>query len=76
MNLQDVLFFWTGANSVPPLGFDKKFEINFVTTTEKKLPVAHTCGMILELARGILDADSFKNDMIKAIKWSGGFHLC
>ncbi|KAJ8315102.1 hypothetical protein KUTeg_007252 [Tegillarca granosa] len=49
VTLQDVLLFWTGANSVPPLGFDKSFEINFVTAADKRLPVAHTCGMILEL---------------------------
>ncbi|XP_053379941.1 G2/M phase-specific E3 ubiquitin-protein ligase-like [Mercenaria mercenaria] len=73
--LADVLMFWTGASSVPPMGFDKKLEVDFVTA-DRKLPVAHTCGMVLELVCGLADPDLFKEDMVKAIKWSGGFHLC
>ncbi|XP_053372916.1 G2/M phase-specific E3 ubiquitin-protein ligase-like [Mercenaria mercenaria] len=73
--LADVLMFWTGTSSVPPMGFDKKLEVDFVTA-DRKLPVAHTCGMVLELVRALADPDLFKEDMGKAIKWSGGFHLC
>lgn len=75
ISLAEVLMFWTGASSVPPMGFDKSLEVDFVTA-QRKLPVAHTCGMILELVRGLSDPDLFKADMFKAVKWSGGFHLC
>lgn len=76
VTLNDVLMFWTGARSVPPMGFDKTLEVDFVTSEGgKRLPVAHTCGMVLELVRGCEDPGAFKDDMVKAIQWSGGFHL-
>lgn len=75
VTLQEVLAFWTGSCSIPPLGFGKKLEISFVESVQRRLPTAHTCGMVLELWRGYTDPDEFCDDMLKAISWGGGFHL-
>ncbi|MES9881586.1 MAG: hypothetical protein ABW185_11965 [Sedimenticola sp.] len=74
-SLEDVLAFWTGARAVPPLGFPKELEVDFISCENNQLPVAHTCAMSLELKRGITDPDKFQQDMVKAITWSGGFYL-
>ncbi|XP_078325135.1 uncharacterized protein LOC144622722 [Crassostrea virginica] len=50
-NLNQLLAFWTGADTIPPLGFHKKLEIKFVEDPAL-LPVAHTCDLSLELSRG------------------------
>lgn len=73
--MEDVLGFWTGASRPPPLGFSQKPEITFVDSELARLPVARTCGLVLELARGSTDPADFTASMEKAIKWSGGFHL-
>ena len=41
--LSDVLAFWTGASTIPPHGFSKELEINFVHGDPGRLPVSHTC---------------------------------
>nr|XP_022346140.1 uncharacterized protein LOC111138457 [Crassostrea virginica] len=51
INLNQLLAFWTGADTIPPLGFHKKLEIKFVEDPAL-LPVAHTCDLSLELSRG------------------------
>lgn len=73
--LEELLSFWTGANTLPPLGFQNKLEIQFVNSDSPRLPKAYTCGLVLELCRGLSDPDLFRQDMVKAITWSGGFHL-
>jgi len=73
VTLEEVLAFWTGASSVPPLGFPNKLEVTFGCS--KQLPTAHTCGLILCIWRGYSDPDVFCEDMVKAIQWGGGFHL-
>ena len=65
--LSDVLAFWTGASTIPPLGFSKELEINFVHGDPGRLPVSHTCGLILELTRGVSDSESFASQMKKAL---------
>nr|XP_034330986.1 uncharacterized protein LOC117690650 [Crassostrea gigas] len=47
INLNMLLAFWTGAETIPPLGFHKKLEIKFVEDPAL-LPVAHTCDLLLE----------------------------
>lgn len=51
INLNMLLAFWTGAETIPPLGFHKKLEIKFVEDPAL-LPVAHTCDLLLEISRG------------------------
>ncbi|XP_069109305.1 G2/M phase-specific E3 ubiquitin-protein ligase-like isoform X2 [Argopecten irradians] len=73
VTFQDILSFWTGAIAPPPLGLTKKLEVDFGPI--KRLPSAHTCGLILNLWRGYSDPDDFARDMVKSVTWGGGFHL-
>uniref|UniRef100_K1Q5Z4 G2/M phase-specific E3 ubiquitin-protein ligase n=1 Tax=Magallana gigas TaxID=29159 RepID=K1Q5Z4_MAGGI len=75
VSLEDLLAFWTGASEVPPLGFDHKLRITFNENSQYLLPIAHTCTLVIRLWRGYNDPDQFRCDMIKAITWTGGFHL-
>ncbi|XP_053393683.1 uncharacterized protein LOC128555431 [Mercenaria mercenaria] len=52
LTLEHVLSFWTGASKKPPLGFDKRFEVNFINCDDEYLPVAKTCGMCWNLNVG------------------------
>ncbi|XP_046578859.1 G2/M phase-specific E3 ubiquitin-protein ligase-like [Haliotis rubra] len=66
--IADILRLWTGSECVPPQGFDNKLSITFVPKrTPAPLPVAHTCGLVLELLRGF-DADAFEEKLTYAIK--------
>ena len=60
---------------MPPLGFDQQMKISFIDSEQCRLPVAHTCSLGMELWRGYSDPDDFRDDMIKAIQWGGGFYL-
>ncbi|KAJ8307297.1 hypothetical protein KUTeg_015381 [Tegillarca granosa] len=81
ISLHDLLIFWTGSSDIPPLGFHKQLEINFVENNEKKkkkknkLPVAHTCDMSLELPRGVGDPSEMMRIMDLAVHWGWEFHL-
>ncbi|KAJ8307192.1 hypothetical protein KUTeg_015276 [Tegillarca granosa] len=79
ISLHDLLMFWTGSSDIPPLGFHKQLEINFVENNEKKkknkLPVAHTCDMSLELPRGVEDPSEMMRIMDLAVHWGWEFHL-
>ncbi|KAK3107115.1 hypothetical protein FSP39_007522, partial [Pinctada imbricata] len=75
VSLEEMLVFWTGAEKPPPLGFDQKLQVTFVSNEKFLLPVAHTCGMYLELWRGFSDPDEFRQKMVQAITLGGGFHL-
>ncbi|XP_046561897.1 uncharacterized protein LOC124270879 [Haliotis rubra] len=71
ISIVDVLQFWTGSSRIPPMGFDKKLSIEFVPKRQPPpLPVAHTCGLVLELMRGY-DPDVLASNMVYAIKRSG-----
>nr|XP_022338895.1 uncharacterized protein LOC111134287 [Crassostrea virginica] len=72
INLNQLLVFWTGADTIPPLGFHKKLEI-FVEDPAL-LPVAHTCDLSLELSRGETP-EEFHRKMELAITCGGEFHL-
>ncbi|XP_078322561.1 G2/M phase-specific E3 ubiquitin-protein ligase-like isoform X1 [Crassostrea virginica] len=73
INLNQLLAFWTGADTIPPLGFHKKLEIKFVEDPAL-LPVAHTCDLSLELSRGETP-EEFHRKMELAITCGGEFHL-
>ncbi|XP_071111323.1 uncharacterized protein [Haliotis cracherodii] len=75
VTVPDVLRFWTGSERVPPIGFDNKLSITFVPDRRPApLPVARTCGLVLELMRGF-EADKFAEKMTYAINHSGGFFI-
>ncbi len=67
VTLGDVLSLWTGAQNIPPLGFDSNLHVDFVGG-DRQLPSASTCGLVLHLWRGSADADEFSNDFTMAIQ--------
>lgn len=69
----DVLSFFTGADSVPPLGFCGA-TLNF--NDENPYPTASTCTFSLTLtARHHSNYDMFKENFIFSIQNHGGFGL-
>lgn len=64
--LEDLIVFITGADAVPPLGFEKKISIEFYdfTGNVRRRPWSSTCGLTLHLPRGIADPAEF-NSLIK-----------
>ncbi|XP_071821218.1 uncharacterized protein [Apostichopus japonicus] len=75
VGMHHILRFCTGADSIPPIGFEKQIDISFYTPVEgiKPYPTSSTCGLELHLPRGITDADKFARLMTEAILCSPGF---
>jgi len=73
--LKDILAFWTGADRVPPCGFDSDLKIDFysVSDGERRLPSASTCSLTLNLPRDVGDPDILWLLLIDAVKMSAGF---
>lgn len=63
MQMKDVLQFMTGADRVPPVGFDNNILVGFydqdLKEGGKQLPYASTCALQLFLPRGVEDPSSF-----------------
>ena len=72
ISLGDVLAFITGADALPPLGFDKEPTIQFFPDRER-LPNASTCIPSLRLPRSLTEYYEFKDKITLAILGSGGF---
>ena len=71
MTPQDILNFFTGADSEPPLGYDKKPRLFFAS---QKLSSSSTCGLYLTLPTDhYLSYESFKEAMILSLKGNDGF---
>lgn len=75
VTFEDILVFVTGADAVPPLGFQRKCEIQFYEqeTGVKRIPYSSTCALILYLPRGVTEEEVFKDLMQLAMKESFGF---
>ncbi|XP_065900336.1 G2/M phase-specific E3 ubiquitin-protein ligase-like isoform X1 [Dysidea avara] len=69
--LEEVLIFCTGADCVPPLGFNKKIDLVFLGS-QQYLPTASTCLLILRIPTCYQDADLFNEKMEMGLK--GGQH--
>jgi len=72
--------FWTGADRVPPLGFDHQLHVKFFSLQastdgklERRLPTSSTCGLVLMLPRGITEPDDMEHMMVQSIRCSAGF---
>ncbi len=74
ISLVDVLSFVTGADCVPPLGFDPLPSIVFLHDRSEQFPKANTCCMELKLPISN-DYDTFKENMTFGIANSPGFGL-
>ncbi|KAJ8046169.1 G2/M phase-specific E3 ubiquitin-protein ligase [Holothuria leucospilota] len=74
--LHHVLRFVSGADSIPPTGFDKQVDIHFFTPVSglKNYPTASTCGLEIHLPRGVSDEASFCQIMMEAILDSPGMY--
>jgi len=75
LSLADLLTFWTGADCIPPNGFGAVLQIQFYPQhhSERRLPSASTCALILWLPRGIDDPDTLWGLLTDAVKLSAGF---
>lgn len=47
--LADILVFFTGADAIPPLGFDETPELVFLDDPHSVLPTASTCDLQLRI---------------------------
>ena len=73
-SLEDVLVFFTGANQVSPLGFDKECTITFIHDPAAKLATSSTCDLELRLPTcHEEDYTSFKEAFVMSLKDNDGF---
>ncbi|KAK3745367.1 hypothetical protein QZH41_001395 [Actinostola sp. cb2023] len=75
LHLSDLLVFMTGADSIPPLGFDSKITVEFydVIDGERRLPWSSTCSLGLYLPRGISDPHKFRSMLYQSLIEGQGF---
>lgn len=77
MQVKDVLQFITGADYIPPMGFDHNLLIRFydqdLQEGGKQFPYASTCALQLFVPRGIEDPSRFEEMMKESIFGSVGF---
>lgn len=71
--LEDLLQFMSGADCVPPLGFERNLTVTFYDQDVTRLPFTSTCAMQIALPRGLEDKTAFSNLLTTAIFESGGF---
>ena len=71
ITLRDILIFVTGANQVPPMGFDQPLKIQFVEG--HRLPSASTCSLTLHVPREIIEYGNFKEKFTLSILGAHGF---
>lgn len=78
LHLSDLMIFMTGADCVPPLGFDNPISIEFYdhSDREKRLPWSSTCSLSLNLPRGITDPLAMRGMMGRCLKEGQGFGKC
>lgn len=78
LSLDDLLVFMTGADSIPPLGFDDHLTIAFYDQQDhvKRIPWSSTCTLTLYLPRGFDDTQEFKLLMRMALMNGVGFGKC
>ncbi len=72
VSLSDVLVFFTGADSIPPTGYETA-TLNLNDTNH--FPTASTCAVQLTLPTKYHDYNDFKSVMDTAMKMHGGFGL-
>ena len=73
-SLQDLLVFFTGADAVPVLGFDRRPKLVFLDAPTEKLPTASTCELHLRIPTAHGDCfGAFKDWMELGILGNCGF---
>jgi len=71
--LEDVLVFFTGADKVPPLGFDKEGSVTFLHGPGEKLATASTCYLQLRLPACHKKDFLFKEAFVMSVEDNDGF---
>ena len=72
--LDDVLVFFSGADRVPPLGFEKQPSVTFLHDTRSKFATASTCSLELRLPTQYgSHFDKFREAMIMSLMDNDGF---
>ena len=68
--LPQLLIFITGADDITVLGFPKNIDTDFfdVELRSQRFPMASTCGLQLQLPRGIHSFDEFEGLIVRALK--------
>ena len=69
---EHILAFFTGADKIPPTGFDKKATMVF---TSGILATESTCDMVIRVPYCHGTYDTFKSFMIEALIANGGFDV-
>ena len=72
LSLKTVLVFFTGADSIPPLGYSSA-TLNFNPTNQ--YPTASTCAIALSLPTKYTEYRQFKRQLNVALTMHGGFGL-
>jgi len=67
-----ILIFFTGADRIPPLGFDGTATLTF---TPGVLATSSTCGLVMNLPYCHETYETFKSFMIESLISNGGFYL-
>ena len=70
--MSDVLIFSTGAARIPPLGFEKRLYLVFLSGSAR-VPTATTCDPILRLPTLHTKYEDFRDDMLWGLKGNDGF---
>lgn len=75
LTLEDLLVFITGADSVPPLGFQQLISVQFYDFTGNvhRGPWSSTCALTLHLPRGVEDPQEFNKLMKESLLECHGF---
>ncbi len=70
---EDILIFFSGAEKVPPLGFNTQPVLAFLHGPQDTLPTASTCTLTLCLPTMHRQYPEFRNALIHALLGHGGF---
>ncbi len=73
ISLKIILAFFSGADTVPPLGFGKEATLSFNPTNP--YPTASTCALELTLPTKYTKYEEFKRQLDVAFSMHGGFGL-
>ncbi len=73
VSLGMVLTFFSGADDIPPLGYDKDPMINF--NADSPYPTSSTCALHLTLPTRYATYQSFKHALDTGFTMHGGFGL-
>ena len=73
VSMKMVLAFFSGADSIPPLGYGRPATLNFNATNP--YPTASTCSIELTLPTKYANFEAFKKAMDIGLSMHGGFGL-